>query len=188
LKWLKGRPTGAVPNVEIKCVYPDLERGKSCAERLGARFDSVQHQIDTYFATRSGRLKIREIEGKGAQLIPYLRPDTTGPKISDYQVISISDVGAVKTLLGKILGIEAVVEKRRSVYLIDNVRIHLDEVKNLGSFLEFEAVYDRPDETDHQRTKVNRLLSEFGVKPDALLSGSYRELLRTGYKNPLHTS
>ncbi|MFH1263618.1 MAG: class IV adenylate cyclase [Pseudomonadota bacterium] len=169
-----------MPNVEIKCTYPDLKRGKTCAERLGARFDSVQHQIDTYFATRSGRLKIREIEGKGAQLIPYLRPDTTGPKVSDYQMIPIPEVRAVKALLDEILGIEVVVEKQRSIYLLQNVRIHLDEVKNLGSFLEFEAVYDRPEEEESERTKVNRLLSEFGVKPDSLLAGSYREMLRSG--------
>ncbi|MFH1016609.1 MAG: class IV adenylate cyclase [Pseudomonadota bacterium] len=169
-----------MPNVEIKCVYPDLEKGKACAERLGACLDGVQHQIDTYFATRSGRLKIREIDGKRAELIPYLRADIAGPKISDYQVIQIQDVGAVKALLGEILGIEVVVEKQRSIYLIDNVRIHLDEVRNLGSFLEIEAVYGRAEEEENARSKVNRLLSEFGVEADALISGSYREMLWKG--------
>jgi predicted adenylyl cyclase CyaB len=166
-----------MPNIEIKCVYPDLERGRACAERLGARLESVQHQIDTYFATRSGRLKIREIDGKRAELIPYLRADIAGPKISDYQVIQIPDGGAVKALLGKILGIEVVVEKRRTIYLIANVRIHLDEVTDLGSFLEFEAVYDRAEAEEDERSKVNRFLSEFGVETGTLISGSYREML-----------
>jgi adenylate cyclase class IV len=30
--------------------------------------------------------------------------------------------------------------QRREIYLYHNVRIHLDEVEDLGTFLEFEAV------------------------------------------------
>jgi len=35
------------------------------------------------------------------------------------------------------------VSKRREIYLWHNVRIHLDAVTGLGSFVEFEAVLGR---------------------------------------------
>ena len=38
------------------------------------------------------------------------------------------------------LKVEAVVEKKRLLYMYDNTRIHLDEVKGLGKFLELETL------------------------------------------------
>jgi len=69
------------------------------------------------------------------------------------------------------------VRKRREIYLVENVRIHLDEVEGLGTFLEFEAMLDQqhPDE-QVARELLDRLAGEFGLGPDSLLSGSYGEL------------
>ena len=44
------------------------------------------------------------------------------------------------------LGTIVVVSKRRRLFLWEGVRIHLDEVEDLGSFMEFEAVL--PDAGD----------------------------------------
>ena len=38
-------------------------------------------------------------------------------------------------------GVETVVDKVRDIYLIGNVRVHVDSVHGLGEFIEFEAVY-----------------------------------------------
>ena len=42
--------------------------------------------------------------------------------------------------LSETLGVDVVVEKRRHLLLWKTVRIHLDEVTGLGSFVELEAV------------------------------------------------
>ena len=51
---------------------------------------------------------------------------------------------ATLAALSETLGVDVVVEKRRHLLLWETVRIHLDEVTGLGSFLELEAVAE-PD-------------------------------------------
>ena len=62
------------------------------------------------------------------------------------------------------------VEKRRRLLLWEGVRIHLDEVEGLGSFLELEA-------TDADPTKVDRLRAELDIPDERLIAGSYSDLL-----------
>jgi adenylate cyclase, class 2 len=85
----------------------------------------------------------------------------------------------LKGLLNTLLGTEFVVDKRREVFLIDNVRIHLDEVTGLGHFLEFEAVYEdtSPEEGTKQVEKVNRLMADFQIRKEDLLDRSYVDYL-----------
>ena len=52
------------------------------------------------------------------------------------------------------LGTVVVVSKRRRLFLWEGVRIHLDEVDGLGSFVEFEAVL--PDAGDLATARVRR--------------------------------
>ena len=46
----------------------------------------------------------------------------------------------LKEILIKTLGIKAVVDKRRKIYFINNVKFHFDTVKDLGTFVEVEAI------------------------------------------------
>ena len=169
-----------MPNIEIKARLESLSAARECAKRLGARFEGVDHQIDTYFRVPNGRLKLRESSLEGPRLIPYLRADQGGPKKSDYALIRMdAPLGAKsKELLSAILGVETVVEKKREIHHIENVRVHLDDVRGLGAFLEFEAVYadDTPEAAERESARVRELLREFGVAPEALLRGSYREM------------
>jgi predicted adenylyl cyclase CyaB len=165
-----------MPNIEIKARYPDAAKAKAVATRLNARYVGRDHQVDTYFRTHEGRLKLRESSLSGNQLVPYLRPDQSGPKRSEYLVISVSDAALCKSLLGKILGTEVVVDKTREIYLIDNVRVHIDSVVGLGNFFEFEAVYTDPSDEKSEFAKVSALIKEFEIAQEDLLTGSYREL------------
>lgn len=167
-----------MPNIEIKARYDDLGKARAIAERLRAKLHGTDHQVDTYFLTSAGRLKLRESSLSGAQLVPYLRPNQAGPKKSQYLVLPIADAALCKTLFAEMLGLDVVVDKVRTIYLLDNVRIHLDEVKNLGNFFEFEAVYADPAQEEAEYAKVGKLLKEFEIHPSALIMGSYRELLK----------
>ena len=56
------------------------------------------------------------------------------------------------------------------------MRIHLDEVKDLGSFVELEAVSDEKNiEESHQR--IETLMRALEIGPDKLLEGSYADLI-----------
>jgi adenylate cyclase class IV len=63
---------------------------------------------------------------------------------------------------------------------LGNVRIHLDQVRGLGNFLEFEAVMPK-DSAKIRRAetrKVEKLLKIFQVSPKDMIDISYRDMLK----------
>ena len=85
--------------------------------------------------------KLREEEPGGATLIAYERPDAAAERVSNYRLVPVA--GARRRCATRSpppSGIAVVVVKRRHLLLWETVRIHLDEVRGLGSFLELEAV------------------------------------------------
>ena len=164
-------------NIELKARLRDLDAARRTAADLATQPGFVEHQIDTYFHCPNGRLKLREIEGEGARLVAYLRPNDAAAKGSDYVLVPIPDAAGLKRGLATTLGIRAVVDKRREIFLVENVRIHLDDVAGLGTFLEFEAVLgptstDRVVGDDDGRAQLADLRSRFGLRDEDLLSGS----------------
>jgi predicted adenylyl cyclase CyaB len=77
--------------------------------------------------------------------------------------------------LADILSIEAVVEKKRKLYLYDNTRVHLDEVKNLGKFLELETllVAGKKDAT----IRFDFVKKMLGIENFGQIRKSYRNLM-----------
>jgi adenylate cyclase, class 2 len=169
-------------NIELKARLHDLHAARRTAALLATQPVFVERQVDTYFQCPNGRLKLREIEGEGARLVAYLRPDDVAAKGSDYVLVPIPDPAELKRALAATLGIRAVVDKRREVFLVDNVRIHLDEVAGLGTFLEFEAVLGptsagRIVDDEAGRAQLADLRRQFGLHDADLLSGSYGEMI-----------
>jgi adenylate cyclase, class 2 len=165
-------------NLEIKARHADLGAAERKARELGAALIGVDDQTDVYFNTRSGRLKLRMSSLAGAHLVPYVRPDERGPKESLYELLPVADGAKCERLFAELLGERLRVVKRRTVYIWENVRIHLDEVERLGTFLELEAVFDRSLTTAaDQRENVERLLEHFGVRDEELVDVSYSDLL-----------
>lgn len=125
-------------NVEIKAKHDNSENLKFLLERAEAYFEGQVHQLDTYFKVANGRLKLREF-GDDATLVHYERTNQAGPKGSDVILYHHKVDSSLKAALSKSLDVLVVVDKLRDVYRIDNVKFHIDEVKNLGSFVEIEA-------------------------------------------------
>ena len=164
-------------NIEIKVKCEDLQRAENIAKKVGANFESSIHQRDTYFIIKKGRLKLREISTGVNQLIYYNRPNEAGPKTSEYYIYPVEASGQLKKMLGAALGIWKTVEKERVVYLFDEVRIHLDKVKSLGSFLEFEGVVSSGSDKSKIKDKVDWLISRFEIRNNDLIEVSYSDLV-----------
>ena len=45
----------------------------------------------------------------------------------------------LKEVLNKAMGVKTRVDKQREIYFIRNIKIHLDDVTGLGTFVEIEA-------------------------------------------------
>ena len=165
-------------NVEIKARVADLSSLRERALALGARPARVLAQVDRYFEIDGGRrVKLREIDGATFELIRYDRPETDGVRTSDYTVERLG-AGDPELASWRARDATCVVAKTRDLLLLDNVRIHLDRVEGLGTFLELEAVVDDIHDERSCRVAVDRLLEAFGIEPDALLRASYSDLLR----------
>ncbi|MGQ9560022.1 MAG: class IV adenylate cyclase [Candidatus Oleimicrobiaceae bacterium] len=164
-------------NVELKARCADLRRAAAIARRLGAVRQWQRRQVDTYFAGGSGRLKVRCVSGQPAELIAYRRPDVAAARQSDYLVCPVPDGRRLCHTLAVALEQQVAVTKIRTLYLLGNVRIHLDRVRGLGTFIELEAVVSRASEVLSARKKLDELCGHFGIKQADLLSGSYADLL-----------
>lgn len=163
-------------NIELKARLADLQAARNVAQTVATKRLGVQQQLDTYFHCTRGRLKLRQIDGLSAQLVWYARPDQKGPKESQYQLVPISNPETLKAALAAALGVRRVVQKRREIFLLHNVRIHLDEVVGLGSFLEFEAVLGPELDDAAGRAQLEQLIETFAIDPADLLSGSYGDM------------
>jgi predicted adenylyl cyclase CyaB len=170
-------PPATRRNLEVKARHADLAAAQAAAVRLGARVAGVEAQTDTYFRVPHGRLKLREIEGQPAVLVWYDRPDQTGTRGSDYFLVPVPDAAAMKAALAAALGVRGAVRKRRAVYLWHNVRIHLDEVAGLGTFVEFEAVLSAAEDEATAVARLEELGAALGILPADHLAPSYADLL-----------
>lgn len=125
-------------NVEFKAELKDLPLARSICRAIGAMPISTMRQTDTYFKLPAGKLKKREIVGEPTEYIFYQRPDGTRPRVSNFTIYSENE--AITRFGAEPLPVWVVVKKTRELWMIGNVRIHLDEVDGLGTFLEFEAL------------------------------------------------
>ena len=170
----------AMRNVELKARNPDPARTLELALALGAEDQGEIVQRDTYFAGARGRLKLREQEPGSAELIAYHRPDDPQARTSEYRRVPVPDAPALRKALDGAHGTLVVVDKRRRLLLWEGVRIHLDEVEGLGSFLELEAVAAEGSDLAQESAKVERLRGELHIREADLVAGSYSDLLLDG--------
>ncbi len=129
----------AILNVEFKAKTNNVTAAEKILLQHNPVFIGEDHQIDTYFNVPNGRLKLREGNIENA-LIHYERENTAGSKLSQVLLYQHVPDTSLKEILVKALGIKTVVDKRRKIYFIDNVKFHFDTVENLGTFIEVEAI------------------------------------------------
>jgi homotetrameric cytidine deaminase len=162
-------------NVELKALDPDPVRSLAVCRDLGAEDRGVLRQRDTYFRARQGRLKLREEEPGGAVLIQYDRPDAAAARESRYRLAPVPDPDTMRASLDAALGTLVVVDKERHLLLWDGVRIHLDTVAGLGSFVELEGVAPPESDLSAEREKVAHLQDALGI--GEVLTDSYSDRL-----------
>ena len=162
-------------NVEIKAKIESLERIRELVQPYVTEDLGVQQQVDTYFQTPNGRLKVRQIDDRSPQLIWYQRADESAACISTYELLDVPD--RLITVLDQAFGIRIQVRKIRQILMYHNVRIHLDEVERLGTFLEFEGVIGPGNEEKISRERVSFLCETLQLDTSHYLETSYSDLL-----------
>ena len=164
-------------NIEIKARVHDFTSLQRIAERLSDTPCQVIPQVDTFYNCPNGRIKLRELGPQRGQLVFYVREDTSGPKHSEYEIFETDNPGGLKLILAAAYGVRGVVSKVRYLCLVGQTRIHLDDVKGLGKFMELEVVL-RQDQTDAEgQTIAEELMEQLGVREEDLIDTAYMDML-----------
>jgi adenylate cyclase class 2 len=171
-------------NYEFKARVDDLQEYERKLLTIDPEFRGTDHQTDTYFNVKRGRLKLREGNIENA-LINYDRDDIAGSKKSDVILYRHTPDDALKDILVRQLGIRVIVSKIRRIYFIGNVKFHFDTVEGLGSFIEVEAIDERDEFTVKQlKAQCDHYLHFFGVTKNQLVDKSYSDMLKSKTKDP----
>jgi homotetrameric cytidine deaminase len=147
-------------NVELKARDGDPAATLERALALGAEDRGVLRQRDTYFRVPHGRLKLREQDGAPAELVQYVRADEAAARESRFERVPAAD--GVRDALAASLGVRVVVDKARHLLVVDDVRIHLDEVEGLGRFVELEALVTST--TGDAAARCERVRAALGIE------------------------
>ena len=71
------------------------------------------------------------------------------------------------------------VRKTRTLYLIGQTRVHIDEVEGLGTFLELEVVLRERQIEAEGKAIAESLMVEFGIDKRELVPEAYVDLLKS---------
>jgi adenylate cyclase class IV len=166
-------------NIELKATDPDPSASLEVCRALGAEDRGVIVQRDTYFEVARGGLKLREEQPGRPHLIQFERASEPQQRESRYRIIEVSNGSALCAALAAAIGIRGVVVKRRHLLLWQSVRIHLDEVEQLGTFIELEAVAPADSDLAHEHRLVAELRDALGITDERLVALGYgAQLLR----------
>ncbi len=159
--------------IEFKAKCSDLDNIREKLQDLKAKKAGKVRQIDYYFYTRKGRLKLRVVGGRGT-LVYYERPDTAEVKESRVILVPIDKPYELLQALEAAVGVRTVVDKTREIWLLHGARVYLDSVDKLGTFVEVELDTEKVGEG---RKKVYEIMGKLGIRRSELLNKSYGDMI-----------
>jgi predicted adenylyl cyclase CyaB len=165
-----------ITNFEFKARSNDIGLLETKLLKLDPDFKGEDHQIDTYFGVEKGRLKLREGNIENS-FIFYERKDVSDSKQSDVLLYQLQPDPSLKEILTKVHGIKEVVDKRRKINFIGNVKFHFDNVENLGTFVEVEAIDEGNTGIERLKEQCKQYANFFGIHDFDYEAKSYSDLM-----------
>lgn len=162
-------------NIECKIELRDAALARTILRALRAAYILTYAQTDTYYKVARGRLKRRETEDEPAEWIEYERANVAGPRASDFRILT--DEQARERYGAQALETWVVVRKRRELWMLGSVRVHLDEVEGLGRYLELESVVTGDLGEARAREALERLRRDLTPSLGELVDASYSDLM-----------
>lgn len=163
-------------NVEFKARVADLAVMEERLSGLELVLDGVYTQVDTYYNVPIGRVKLREYDTYSS-LIYYNRADGIDAKGSDVIYYKHEKNAALGAILELQFGIKVKVSKVRKVLKYKNVSVHLDNVEDLGLFVEVEACSVGAEEGVDLKAQCDEFFNLLLLTQEDLVAVSYSDLL-----------
>ncbi len=157
----------------IKARLENHAEVEAILQSLDAEFIGLDKQTDYYYETEIGKLKYRD--GNIENLITHYKRDIVDgiERTTVYRYDKnptdkeINDLKSVKKQIGTTY-------KERKIYILDNIKIHLDFIPDNKYFIEIEAI-DR----DNRFTDKELREQCFSLKSRLMISDEM--LIKTGY-------
>ncbi|MFA4947866.1 MAG: class IV adenylate cyclase [Candidatus Krumholzibacteriia bacterium] len=170
-------------NIEIKARIASVEAIAPKAAAIAGDGPIEIIQDDTFFSCATGRLKLRTFSKEEGELIFYRRANQQGPKESFYLRSPTSEPETLRELLSLVYGQVGRVQKRRTLFIVGRVRVHLDRVAGLDHFLELEVVLEENEPSEVGVWEAHELMARLGVEPSQLVEDAYVDLLANEASN-----
>ena len=173
--------------VEVKAKLKNRQEVIKKLENLGCKFGEELHQVDHIFVPKGAsfptpfEVPVLRVRKQNDIYIFTMKISQTGRQDSIEREIQISDGKEMIEILNAIGYAEfVIVDKKRIKTKLRDMEIVLDEVKDLGEFMEVEKIVTHED--PEERKKIQIELSDFietlGVpKEDLLVNSKYDIML-----------
>lgn len=167
-------------NLEIKVPVQNLKKLINIVESHKGMKIYSSRQIDVYYKIPAGRLKIRNSSGEKS-IIYYKRNEDGRERWSNFEVIKVNNPEEWIKFFDKFLERLVVVDKHRTLYHLENTRIHFDRVKNLSNFVELETKVVTTRKA--ARKEFEKILKLLNLNPENQILNSYSDLILEVNKN-----
>ena len=186
--------------VEVKIPIENRKSVEEALHRIGAQKTNSETQVDAYFdhparafqeTDEALRLRSRHPEVEGVEndnTIPTPYELTyKGPKLESRSKsrielsVHISNIDSARSILES-LGFKymATISKRRVFYTVDSIAISVDDVEDVGLFLELERVVTSRRDMNPALDMIFNLIERLGLDLNNSIRTSYLELFLQG--------
>lgn len=159
--------------IEIKATFEDKDKLKENLVKLGAEQKKTKHQIDEYYNhpqrdTRETNEYIRlryEAESNDGIFAHHIN---LSDGVNKEFEVSVGDIKVFKQILeGLSFPLLGVIDKKRETFQLGEFTITIDEVKDIGNFVEIE-VDGEESEVDEKKAQCVEMLEKIGLTKDHL--------------------
>ena len=186
--------------VEVKIPIENRKSVEEALHRIGAQKTNSETQVDAYFdhparafqeTDEALRLRSRHPEVEGAEkdnTIPTPYELTyKGPKLESRSKsrvelsVHISNIDNARLILES-LGFKhvATISKRRVFYTVGSITVSVDDVEDVGLFLELERVVTSRRDMNPALDMIFNLIERLGLDSNNSIRASYLELFLQG--------
>ena len=186
--------------VEVKISIENRKSVEEALHRIGAQRLNSETQVDAYFdhpvrtfqeTDEALRLRSRHPDVEGDELDSTIPPPYEmtykGPKLESRSKsrvelsVHISNIDSARLILES-LGFKhvATISKRRVFYTVDSITVSVDDVEDVGLFLELERIVTSRGDMSPALDMIFNLIERLGLDSNNSIRTSYLELFLQG--------
>lgn len=174
--------------IEIRFKVQDDKNLQEKINQLGAIKGEIEFQNDLYYKLKGHEdegdvpgSSIYRIRQQSNNLVQLVRKTTITPGVWDEYEINIPKehldffIDLFNTTMTQVLSIS----KHRTSYKINDFTICIDDIKNLGKFVEIELLSE--DDDDYSRERIIKLAERLGIQEQDIITEGYVSLMKKKY-------